>query len=78
MRDGPWKVLADAAFKHVELYNLKNDPAETSDLAARHPERAATMTQRLEQINRDMEAENVTWPPFDRAAHRKAKAKGKP
>jgi arylsulfatase A-like enzyme len=32
---GDWKLLQDNPFAAQELYNLKNDPQETTDLAAR-------------------------------------------
>ena len=35
MRDGDWKLLASQDFSHVEFYNLKADPEEKTDLAAK-------------------------------------------
>lgn len=37
VRTGQWKLIGDA------LYNLGEDPRETTDLAARFPERAGEM-----------------------------------
>ena len=46
--DHPWKLVAtkfrDGTF---ELYDLRNDPNETTDLAAQQPERVAEMTAAL-------------------------------
>ena len=39
LRDGDWKLLASHDFSHVELYNLKADPEEKRDLAAKEAER---------------------------------------
>ncbi|WP_197356130.1 sulfatase-like hydrolase/transferase [Aureliella helgolandensis] len=47
MRDGDWKLIQFDHYGQVELYNLAEDPSETKDLAAEHPERVADMQQRL-------------------------------
>ena len=36
IRDGDWKLLANAAATDVQLYNLSNDPRETTDVAAQN------------------------------------------
>ena len=43
LRDGDWKLLASQDFTHFELYNLKADPQETTDLKAKEPERFGAM-----------------------------------
>ena len=35
-RRGDWKLLQDSPFKPLELYDLKSDPRETTDLAAKN------------------------------------------
>ena len=35
-RRDDWKLLQDSPFKPLELYNLKSDPQETTDLAAKN------------------------------------------
>jgi arylsulfatase A len=67
-REGNWKYIekrgsggfsAPVAFdvrmgEHsVQLYNLKDDPAETQNLQFRHPERAREMQLRLDQVRGD-------------------------
>ena len=42
----------------LELYDLKNDPAETTDLAAAHPD----MVQRLEKILREQHTPSEVFP----------------
>ena len=37
-RFGDWKAVQTASAKSIELYNLKTDPAETNNVAAKHPE----------------------------------------
>ena len=41
---------AAAAGPSIAMYNLANDPAETTDLAAKEPERAAAMQARLQEF----------------------------
>ena len=47
MRDGEWKLYADAEGKRVELYNVVHDRAETKELSRKHPELIAHMTKAL-------------------------------
>lgn len=51
IRDGEWKLIWRTPLPSaIELYNLKNDPGETTNLAARYPERVAKLQQRLEEL----------------------------
>lgn len=47
MRSGDWKLLEYFEDNHVELYNLREDPGETRNLAAQQPEQAAKLRARL-------------------------------
>ena len=38
MRDGNWKILADANLKRFELYDVQRDIGEKTDVAAQHPD----------------------------------------
>ncbi|MDA1040682.1 MAG: sulfatase-like hydrolase/transferase [Planctomycetota bacterium] len=60
-REGPWKIVADEALEKPELYNLADDLAETTDLAAREPARLAAMLERLRAYTADVEAEAPDW-----------------
>lgn len=47
-RIGHWKALRIRESDPVQLYDLRNDPGEATDLAAKHPEVAADFTQRFD------------------------------
>lgn len=47
LRRGDWKLVYNLRNGKSELYNLKNDIGETSDVAATHPEKANELTQIL-------------------------------
>jgi arylsulfatase A-like enzyme len=56
LRVGVWKFIQGGAAgkmkaaEPVQLYNLQDDPGETTNLAARHPERVTEMAAQLKQI----------------------------
>ena len=56
VRVGDWKLLEYFEDSRVELYNLADDPAETTDLAAREPRRAGELRRRLEAWRREVGA----------------------
>jgi arylsulfatase A-like enzyme len=47
-RRGPWKILQNDAFEPLRLYNLTEDPQETTDLAERRPEMFGELKAALE------------------------------
>ncbi|MEA2710519.1 MAG: hypothetical protein QOF78_3120 [Phycisphaerales bacterium] len=49
VRDGKWKLVAKTAKGKWELYDMEADRSEMNDLAAKEPERAATMAQQWQQ-----------------------------
>lgn len=61
MRDGDHKVLASRDFSTVELYNLRADPAEAENLAAKDATRLASMRDKLKSLNGEIEAEGPDW-----------------
>jgi arylsulfatase A len=72
LRDGPWKLLADATLTHVELYDLTADLGEKQNLAEQHPERVRAMTATLRQLRAEITAEGAqSGNPTARAAHTK-------
>ncbi len=48
VRSGDWKLLEYYEDDHVELYNLKEDLGESTDLAKRNPEKAAQLRRLLQ------------------------------
>ena len=73
LRDGDWKLLADEAFGHVQLYDVRTDPWEKSNLASREPERVARLSNELRSLRAEVEAEGPTWtdwPSVDRLKQR--------
>lgn len=65
--DFPWKAIRQQARKKNspwELYNLKNDPNETTNLAKKHPE----ILNRLKEISRTDRTSNdrAKFPEYDR------------
>jgi arylsulfatase A len=61
LRDGDWKLLASQDFSHVELYNLKADPEEKRDLAAKEAERSGAMRETPQKMNAEIEREGPDW-----------------
>jgi arylsulfatase A len=61
LRQGDWKILASEDLTKFELYNLKTDPKETTDLRERERERFAQMQKELIEFNTRVEAEGPDW-----------------
>jgi arylsulfatase A-like enzyme len=63
IRDGDWKLLEFFEDGRVELYNLRGDLSEKNDLAAKLPERAKALRDKLarwrKEIGAPMPARNV-------------------
>jgi arylsulfatase A-like enzyme len=63
LRVGDWKVVS---FRSApwELYNLRDDRAETNDLAKQHPDRLRSMVQQwTEMAERDLHAHKSSFAP---------------
>lgn len=61
MREGNWKLLADATLTQFELYDLGSDPAESHDLAKEETARLKDLQQRFLAHNAAVEAEGPDW-----------------
>ena len=61
LRDGNWKIVGSNDLKTFELYNLQEDPQETTDLASRYPERFAKMRKALIDHDRAVLADGPDW-----------------
>ena len=79
------QALKTAELEGFELYNLKHDIAEATDLSAREPQRLQEMKAQMQTLYdavRDespvwpawkwprYEAQRIKWPPYSRAARR--------
>ena len=58
IRAGDWKGVRLAPGKPLELYDLKADPGETQDVAARNPD----VVRRLEGLLETARTDSVDWP----------------
>jgi arylsulfatase A len=61
MRVDDWKILADENLTTFELYNLKTDPTESSDLKDQESVRFSTLKTQLIQHNASIDAEGPDW-----------------
>ncbi len=57
VRQGDWKLIEVYEDMHVELYNLRDDLGETTNLARQKPDLAATLRARLHQWRRAVDAQ---------------------
>jgi hypothetical protein len=56
--------IDSANLKSFELYNLKEDIGETTDLAEKEPARLEEMKTRLTKLYREIQQENPDWPSW--------------
>ncbi len=61
MRVDDWKILANAELTEFELYNLKTDPKEATDLKSAEPQRFAALREQLLKHNAAVDAEGPDW-----------------
>ncbi|MBL9115366.1 MAG: sulfatase-like hydrolase/transferase [Verrucomicrobiaceae bacterium] len=61
MRVDDWKILANLELTEFELYNLKEDPAETNDLKDKESARFAALKEKLTSHNASVEGEGPDW-----------------
>ena len=73
IRDGDWKLIEFHAGGRRELFNLREDPSEMTNLIARRPEIAKSLALKLDawrkatgavQPRRNPDA-NPNWPGFE-------------
>jgi len=69
MREGDWKLLCGYDGSEPQLFDLIRDPSEAANLADRHPEIVARMTQALLAWHQSMPPDN--GPALGRAANRR-------
>lgn len=61
LRDGDWKIIGSDDLQTFELYNIREDWQETTDLAEREPERFASLKARLIAYDARVLAEGPDW-----------------
>jgi arylsulfatase A-like enzyme len=66
VRAGDWKLVKNAR-EPLALYDLRDDPAESRNLADRDPERVAALRAQWQAWNAEMKP--PAWPPGDAGAH---------
>jgi arylsulfatase A len=59
LRDGPWKLLANAALDRFELYNLEDDVRESMEQAEKQPERVKRMAAEMKRLHAEINAEGA-------------------
>ena len=74
IRDGDWKLIEWFEDGSLELYNLRNDPGETKNLAGEKPEQAQKLHERLiewrQEVNAIMPTPNFDFDPKARPQRR--------
>ena len=53
--------IKEGGYKNYQLFNLREDPQQTRNLAAEQPERLATLRRKLLEINRSVMADGADW-----------------
>ncbi|MGL1886796.1 MAG: sulfatase [Reichenbachiella sp.] len=72
IRDGDWKLIENFETNRLELYNLKTDLGETTDLAMEQTDKVVTLKQKLDDWRMEVEAQYPTEnEAFDKARKRK-------
>jgi arylsulfatase A len=61
MRVGDWKILADESMSAFELYDMKADPQETTDLKDKETARFAELRDQLIKHTAAIDAEGPDW-----------------
>ena len=61
MRIGDWKIVATEDLSRMELYELKSDIKETTDLSMINLDKFAEMKSALISLNSEIEAEGPKW-----------------
>jgi arylsulfatase A-like enzyme len=63
VRSGDWRLVESLEDGHLELFNLADDPGETSNLKGVHADRAAVLQRSLESWREKLDAQMPTVNP---------------
>jgi arylsulfatase A-like enzyme len=81
IRDGDWKLIEFFEDNHLELYNLKDDLGEKTNLAQRLPEKAQELLAKLtawrKQVGAQFPTPNPSYDPQRADASRAQSKSGK-
>ncbi len=78
IREGDWKLIEFFEDGKLELFNLKNDPHETKDLAESNPEKAKQLLEKIKAWRSSVNAQMMTPNPHYEPASNNKKKKGEP
>lgn len=72
LRDGPWKLLANAALDRFELYNVVEDVRESKNVVDQHRERVKQLAAEMQRLHQDVKADGAKSgnPPPRQASRR--------
>jgi arylsulfatase A len=59
LRNGPWKLLANAALDQFQLYNVADDVGEQHDVAAENPARVRALADEMKRLHAEIRAEGM-------------------
>ncbi len=77
LRVGDWKVIGSNDLTHFELYNLQDDPQETTELSEKHPEKLAELKEQLIAHDAAVLKEGPDWWKREAGKPRKKKRNAK-
>lgn len=75
MRQGDWTILANEKLTKFELYNLKDDVKQTTNLATKEAAKLDELRALLARLNTEIEKEGPTWWRGYEQKKKKGKAK---
>jgi arylsulfatase A len=65
-KEGDLDIMKKAELDRFELYNLKDDIAESKDLAEKEPEKLKTLTEQMRKLYDEIKKEGPMWPAWER------------
>ncbi|MCI0639074.1 MAG: sulfatase-like hydrolase/transferase [Gemmataceae bacterium] len=61
MRAGDWTILSNVDLTKFEIYNMKTDPQQKTELSAKEPARLQQLQATLRRLNAEIEKEGPDW-----------------
>ena len=69
IRAADMQTIKTAELASFELYNLREDIGETTDLSGREPQRLVEMSAKLRTLYREVRDESPVWPAWKWPRH---------